>query len=246
MFKKIIIFMLIFIPALAEEKKCNFYPVKPFKPLYYGQVLFDRVEYILNENNKKSLDYEITGWYGGDYQRIWIEIEGNHSLRGKGGEIERFDVLYGKLITPFWDYRIGAGYTGGYGEEGGNRSMIVTGFKGLAPYMFEVDTNIRLTTKGEIFGDFEAEYDILLTQRMALQPRIDSRFSLSKIESLGIGQGINNIKLGLRLRYEIRREFAPYIGISWTQLFGQTKEIARNEGKSTEYTDLFVGLRVWF
>ena len=246
MLKKLLIGILLTtsLSVAIENEKCNFYPVKPMKPLYYGQILFDRIEY--NIENKNSLDYEITGWYGGDYRRIWIELEGEHNTSKNEGEIEKFDILYGKLISPFWDIRGGIGYTGSYGDNGSNRTMALIGLKGLAPYFFEIDTNLRITSKGEVYGDFEAEYDLLFTQRLILQPRIDTTFSFSKIEELGIGTGINNIKVGFRLRYEIKREFAPYVGLNWAKLFGQTKTFAKDEGNPTDYLDLFIGIRMWF
>ncbi len=246
MLKKVFV-VLLFITAFStaeENKRCKFFPVKPMEPLYYGQLLFDRIEH--NIENKNSFEYEITGWYGGDYKRVWIELEGEHNTLKDKGEIEKFDILYGKLFSPFWDIRGGIGYTGSYGENSSNRTMLVLGLKGLAPYLFEIDTNLRLTNKGEFYGDFEAEYDLLFTQRLILQPRIDSMFSFSKIEELGIGTGLNNIKFGIRLRYEFRREFAPYIGINWMKLFGQTKDFAKNEGTQTNFLDVFVGLRMWF
>ncbi len=246
MIKKLLIGVLLIteVGLAQEEKKCQFYPVKPMKPLYYGQLLFDRIEY--NTEGKNLLNYEITGWYGGDYRRVWLELEGEHNTSKNEGDLEKADILYGKLISPFWDIRAGIGYTGSYGDNGSNRTMAVVGLKGLAPYFFEVDTNLRLTSKGEVYGDFEAEYDLLFTQRLILQPRIDTTFSFSKIQELGIGSGLNNINLSFRLRYEFKREFAPYIGFSWNKLFGQTKDFARSEGKKTSYADIFVGLRMWF
>jgi copper resistance protein B len=241
MFKKLLILnFLVINTALAQsDTVCKFYPIQKEKPLYYGLFLFDRLEY----DNKNNLDYEITSFYGGDYRRIWIEAEGSHNVRKNEGDIDRLDLLYGKLISPFWDIRGGVGYTGSYGDNNTHRTMAVIGFKGLAPYFFEVDTNLRLTSKGEVYGDFEAEYDLLFTQRLILQPRIDTRFSFSKIRELGIGTGVNNISLSFRLRYEFRREFAPYIGFSYTKLFGQTKEFTN---KNTNYINTFAGLRMWF
>lgn len=244
--KSLIIGLLISLSVVAQEKKCNVYPIKPMEPLYYGQVLIDRIEYVFSDDRRKTLDYEISAWYGGDYNRVWLELEGEHNTDKNEGEIEKADILYRKAISPFWDVRGGIGYTGSYGDNGSNRTMAVIGLKGLAPYFFEIDTNLRLTIKGEFYGDFEAEYDILFTQRLALQPRIDTTFSFSEIEELGIGTGINNIKVGLRLRYEIKREFTPYIGVSYTSLLGQTKDLAQSEGEKTEYTDIFIGLRMWF
>ena len=244
MFKRVLITAL-FISAFSygeTDNKCNFYPVKKEKPLYYGQFLFDRLEY----TNKNSLDYEITGWYGGDYRRIWLEVEGEHNTKKNEGSIEKLDLLYGKLITPFWDIRGGVGYTSSYGDKTKDRSMALVGLKGLAPYWFEVDTNLRLTNKGEVYGDFEAEYDLLFTQRLILQPRVDTTFSFSDIPEIGIGSGINNVKISFRLRYEFKREFAPYVGFSYTKLFGQTKDYANQAGEDTSYFSTFVGLRMWF
>ncbi len=244
MFKKLIPVIFILGVSIAEEKKCDFYPVKPMKPLYYGQLMIDRFEHAID--NKNNLDYEITGWYGGDYRRLWVEIEGSHSTLRREGEIEKGDILFGKLISPFWDIRGGIGYKDSYGDEGSNRNMFVIGLKGLAPYMFEVDTNIRLTTKGEIFGDLEAEYDIYLTQRLAFQPRFDITYSFTQIKDLSVGTGLNELSISGRLRYELKREIAPYIGISWVKLFGETRYLAKDEGKKSSYTDIFLGLRMWF
>ncbi len=244
-------FFLSFIPVILfvgslKAQDCRFYPVKKKKPLIYGMFLIDRFEYNLTGKEKKSIDYELTGWYGGDYRRLWIELEGKHNTKSRSGEIEKLDFLYGKLISAFWDVRAGAGYIGSYGEDSKSRAMLVLGLKGLAPYFFEIDTNLRITDKGEIYGDFEAEYDLLFTQRLILQPRIDTTFSFNKIEELGIGSGINNIKLSLRLRYEFRREFAPYVGVSFKKLIGQTKQLASLEGKSEKDFNFFIGLRMWF
>ncbi len=244
MFKKVFSTVLLLSTlSLAEDTEtCKFYPVKKMEPLYYGQFLIDRVEY----TNKDNLNYEITTWYGGDYRRVWVEIEGEHNTKNNEGSVEKLDILYGKLITAFWDIRGGVGYTGTYGDIAKDRTMLVLGLKGLAPYWFEVDTNIRLTNKGEVYGDFEAEYDLLFTQRLILQPRIDTTFSFSEIPEIGIGSGINNIEISFRLRYEFKREFAPYVGFSYTKLFGKTKDYAEQAGEDTSYFSTFIGLRMWF
>ncbi len=232
--------------AGSKTKNCKTYPVEPMKPLYYGQVLLDRVEYVLDRDNRKNINYEVTGWYGGDHQRLWLETEGVHETDTGDGEVDRLDILYGKLISPFWNARVGVGYKGIYGNNSEDRVFGVIGFKGLAPYFFEVDTNLKVSNEGEVLADFEAEYDVLLTQRLVLQPRLDTLLSFSKIEEMGIGTGINDVELSFRLRYEIRREFAPYIGVSWHKKFAGTASIADKEGEPTESTDIFVGLRMWF
>ncbi len=215
--------------------------------MHYGRFLIDRMEYVFTGEEKKVLSYEATGWYGGDYQRVWLEAEGEHdSGSSKGGETERLDVMYGRLISPFWNLRAGAGYKGTYGPDSDERFFGVIGLKGLAPFVFEVDTNLRVSNRGEVLIDLEAEYDIWITQKIALQPRLDASFSFNRIQSMGIGPGFDNLALGARLRYEISRKFAPYIGISWQTMTGGSRDLARKNGEPRDVTRFFAGIRLWF
>ncbi len=238
------------LPSMAGTvDKCrNFYPVHPMPPKHYGKFLMDRMEYSSTGKDKKRVSYETTLWYGGDYHRVWVEAEGDHDTgSGSGGEVERLDLMFGRLISPFWDIRLGGGYMGSYGGRGSeNRTFLVAGLKGLAPYFFEIDTNFRISNQGETLLDFEAEYDILMTQRLILQPRVDLFYSLNPIRELGIGTGLTGMDFGLRLRYEIKRELAPYIGLSWSTKGGSSREIAREEGEPRDVTKLFFGVRFWF
>ncbi|OCC15848.1 Copper resistance protein B [Dissulfuribacter thermophilus] len=249
MIKKVLFFT-IFLASLAhasENKNCETYPVSPMPALHYGKVLIDRLEYTFDGKKKKNLDYEVTAWYGGDYQRLWLEAEGQHDTgSGQGGELERIDLLYGKLISPFWDLRLGAGFRGSYGADTQNRTFGVIGLKGLAPYFFEIDSNLKISNKGEIIWDLEAEYDILFSQRLILQPRLDTSFAFNPIEELGIGSGINNINIGLRLRYEFKREFAPYIGANWSTKIGSSRDLAKSEGEPPDVTQVYIGVKFWF
>ncbi len=231
----------------GESGRCNTYPVSPMPPLYYGRILLDRMEYDFTGKSKRIVSYELTGWYGGDYQRLWLELEGEHDTgSGNGGEIEKADLLYGRLVTPFWNVRAGVGYAGSYNSEADDRFFGVLGLKGLAPYLFEIDTNAKFSNKGELVFDLEAEYEISITQKLILQPRLDVSYSLSRLEELDIGPGLSNLRLSLRLRYEMAREFAPYIGICWSTLSGRTRDIAKKEGAARDISTLFAGLRFWF
>ncbi|HIQ24833.1 MAG TPA: copper resistance protein B [Persephonella sp.] len=235
-----IIFMSYF--SLSEDvNQCNFYPVKPKLPYYYGQFLIDRFEYILNKDN--DFNYEMTAWYGGDYRRIWLELEGEHNFNKNLGKIENGDLLFGKLISPFWDIRAGIGYVSLYnGKVYNDKKMILIGFKGLAPYRFEIDTNLRLTDNGNVYGDFEAEYDLFITQRLVLQPRFDTTFSFKNIPNIDIYSGVNNFDFSLRLRYEFKREFAPYVGLNYSIKIGN----ARKASEENESLFIFTGIRAWF
>lgn len=212
-----------------------------------GRLLIDRLEFATNEGDE-SLDYEVSGWYGGDWNRIWLEAEGEHDLHGSGrGEIERFDILGSHLIDPFWELRGGLGLQASYGPGSNNeRGFAVIGIQGLAPYRFETDANLRVSDDGDVSADLELEYDMRLTQRLILQPKLETAIAFSDVPEFEQGSGINNIKTGLRLRYEIEREFAPYIGVSWDRKLGETEDIIKRDGGDTSNVSVLLGVRAWF
>ena len=208
--------------------------------------LFDQLEY-QNIEGTGAVAWDALGWYGGDYQRLWIETEGEDLGNGGGGEIERFDVQYGRLIAPFWDVQVGLGYQRAYGDgPDQDRVSAIFGLQGLAPQWFEVDANLRVSEDGDVSADLEAEYDLLLTQRWVLQPRFETGFAFQDVDEFDVASGLNSVRLSLRLRYEIRREFAPYIGVSWSRLLGDTADIARAGGEDVEETAVVAGVRFWF
>jgi copper resistance protein B len=213
----------------------------------YAKLLVDRLEYAAGDS-EDTVNWDAQFWYGGDYNRLYIKTEGEDIVSGgSGGEVENLDFLYSRMAARYWDFQAGVGYQRLYGPgEDPERAFAVVGFQGLAPYWFEVDSYLRLSDNGDLSADFETEYDILLTQRLILQPRFATSIAASEVEKFGVGKGFNNVRLGLRLRYEFRREFAPYIGVSWNQLLGDTKDLAASEGEDTSVTSLIVGVRMWF
>src|SRR5690606_4587096 len=122
----------------------------------------------------------------------------------------------------------------------------VIGIQGLAPYWFEVEASAYLAEGGDVSARFEAEYDILFTQRLILQPRFETGLAASRDRERGIGRGFNDVTLGLRLRYEIKREFAPYIGVTWTRALGETADFARREGEDINEFAVVAGVRMWY
>jgi len=213
----------------------------------FAKLLVDRLEYAWGED-EDTVNWEAQFWYGGDYNRLWIETEGEDiASGGDGGEIENFDVLFSHLIARYWDIQAGVGYQRTYGPgPDHDRYSAVLGIQGLAPYWFEVDANLRVSEDGDASVDFEAEYDWLFTQRLILQPRFETSYAFDDVEEFGVGQGLNSVKVGLRLRYEIRREFAPYIGVTWQRLYGDTADLARAEGEDIDGTAVVAGVRMWF
>ena len=213
----------------------------------YARLLVDRLEYA-DADEENSLNWDAQFWYGGDLNRLWLETEGEDVVSGgDGGELENFDIQYSRRFAPFWDVQAGLGYQRRYGPgPDRDRSYAVLGLQGLAPYWFEVDANLRLSEDGDAAVDLEAEYDWRLTQRLILQPRLETAYAFDAVERFGVGQGVNDVQLGLRLRYELRREFAPYIGITWNRKFGDTADLARDEGEDTGVTAVVAGVRLWF
>jgi len=212
----------------------------------HSLVLFDQLEF-RHGRDSDNLRWDMLSWIGGDSNRLWFEAEGQVSTGGDGGEIERLDVLYGRLIAPFWDLQAGISYERDWSRgEQADRVSAVIGLQGLVPYNFEVDTNVRISQDGDISADLQATYDLLLTQRMVLQPRFETLVAAQEVRELGIGGGFNSVRLGLRLRYEIRREIAPYIGFTWEHKLGATADLARANGGNVQDLAVVVGARFWF
>ena len=207
-------------------------------------VLIDQLEYFVNTQGTNALRFNAQGWVGGDYNRLWVNTEGT---RVDDGKLEDTDVqlLYGRLIAPFWDLQAGVRYF--HPKSGGlSRASGVFGIQGIAPYWFDVQAAGFVSQRGEVSARLEVEYDLLLTQRLILQPRLETNAAIQEVKSLGIGRGINDLELGLRLRYEITRQFAPYIGVSWTNQFGGTASLTRAEGGDVRNLGMVLGIRAWF
>jgi copper resistance protein B len=219
----------IFAVAYGEE-------IKHMHPTRFGGFFVDKLEY---RTKNKDLKFHIYSFYGGDYHKLWVDVEGERGLKNSEWLLERADLLFVKAISSSWDLRAGVGYAGS--NEGG-RSKLVLGVKGLAPYGFDVEANLNLTNKGELYGRLEAEYELLLTQRLILQPSFEVLASTKKIEPLEIGSGLSKAELALKLKYEIKREFVPYVGVSWERHFGQTKEMVGER----DLINFLVGLKTWF
>lgn len=213
----------------------------------HTKLMVDRLEYAAGDA-EDLLIWDAQLWYGGDYTRLWIETEGEDVVAGgKGGELENFDVQYSRRFARFWDVQAGLGYQRRYGPGSDrDRGSALIGIQGLAPYWFEVDSNLRISDDGDVSADLEVEYDWRLTQRLILQPRFETALAFQDAEAFGTGQGITSVRTGLRLRYEIRRELAPYVGITWWRKFAETADLARAGGEDVDDTAVVAGVRAWF
>lgn len=214
----------------------------------FGRFLVDRLEYVWTDADEEALAWDFQGWYGGDYHRVYIKGEGGNVLGDdEEAEFESLDLLYSYLIADFWELQAGIGYQGGVGSDNRpERAFAVLGLQGTAPYRFEVDAALRVSDEGDVSADLEVEYDLRLTQRAYLQPRMEAAVAASRVEAFGVGEGLNSLRFGLRLRYELQREFAPYVGAYWGKQFGDTADMTRAAGGDTERSGIVVGVRTWF
>lgn len=207
-------------------------------PLFWFQA--DRAEVQLRDGANGYL-WDIQSYYGTPTRRIWFKSEGEGSF---GADIEDAEIqaLYSRAITPFFDVQAGVRQD----VAGADTTYGVLGIQGMAPYMFEVDAALFLSHRGDITARVEAEVDQRITQALILQPRAEVSFAAQDIQQSGIGAGIDKIELGVRLRYEIIKEFAPYIGIEHSWRVGDSARFARIAGEDSRVTSFVAGIRFWF
>lgn len=188
-----------------------------------------------------ATSYETQFWVGRDYDRLVIKAEGEIA----NGKLEESstEVLWAHAIAPYWDAQLGLRYDTGTGPD---RPWLSLGVQGLAPYWFEIDATAYVGANGRTALRLGAEYEVLLTQKLILQPRVEvSLHGKSDIAS-NIGRGLSGGAAGLRLRHEVNRQVAPYIGVERTSKFGQTADMAHAAGDSTGQTRWVAGVRFWY
>ena len=192
-----------------------------------------------DEGNPVVLD--AYAWVGKDINKFWMKTE-IERVDGLTEESE-LQMLYSRALYPFWDIQIGWRRDI---DPGPKRDWLAIGLQGLAPYMFEVDAGIFIGESGRLAARLDAEYEYMLTQKWVLSPEIEMNFYSKDDTAVGVGSGLANASLGLRLRYEIRREFAPYIGINWEKDFGDTADLTEVSGEESSDSRLVMGIRAWF
>ncbi|WP_298161890.1 copper resistance protein B [Brevundimonas sp.] len=205
-------------------------------------VIIDRLEAGFSDDGESYL-WDVQGWTGGDINRFWWKSEGEGDFGGDLEEVE-LQALYSRAVTPFWDAQ--AGVRQDFRPDGEDTTHLVLGLQGLAPYWWEIDAAAFLSTEGDLTARIEAEYDQRITQRLILQPRLEIDASASDIPEQEIGSGLSSVEAGLRLRYEFRKEFAPYIGVEWSRALGDTADYIEARGGEADDIRFVVGLKAWF
>ena len=214
-------------PRFADEK--NFY-----------SVLMDRLETVRTSDNTAGF-YDLQAWYGRDYDRAILKAEG--VIDSNNLEEASTELLWGHSVATYWDTQLGVRYDSG---DGPDRKWLAFGVQGLAPYWFEVDATAYVGEGGRTAANLETTYDLLLTQKLILQPRIEADWYGKRDSRLGLGSGLSEVKAGLRLRYEVRRELAPYLGVEWARKYGDTRDFVQAAGQEASEARVVAGLRFWF
>lgn len=213
----------------------------------FKQIIVDQFEYRPNEG-QEAVRWDAQAWIGFDFDKLWLKTEGQRRVSDgtSNGEAE-FQVLYSRAITPFWDLQAGWRFDQLY-QTGSNpsRSFAVLGIQGLAPYWFETEAAAFVSEDGDVSARLTASYELLFTQRLILQPRLEINAAASSVPRFGVGKGVNDLGLGLRLRYEVVREVAPYVGMEWTRKLGETADLARQDGEDTSVFTVVSGVRFYF
>ena len=233
------------VPLFAGHAEDNW--PEPIKAYRTGQLLFDRLEITRTENDENLIVWDMLAWYGGDRNRIYFKSEGeNRSDDGEPTELESVELLASRLIAPFWEIQGGAGTRGSVASGADRENYLVFSLFGMAPYRFEMDNSITVNEDGDIAASIEAEYDIRLSQVSYLQPRLEVEAALTDAEEYDRPSGFNNVRVGLRYRYELSREFAPYIGVYWSRALSDKAEQIRAQGGDESEIGVVVGVRMWF
>lgn len=185
-------------------------------------------------------------WYGGDWNRVWIKLDGDLALSGDTeGELEA-QALYTRVVSPYWDLQVGLRVDRAWGNGGRSRGHAVVGIQGLAPYWFEVESAVFLSDGGDLSAELQASYELLFTQRLILEPEVQLQVSATDQPEWGTGSGLTRTEMAWRLRYEFRREFAPYLGWVWARSWSGTADLARATGQPPSRGSLVAGVRMWY
>jgi len=211
----------------------------------FGKVMVDQLEWRDGGAGEARAAWDAQAWYGGDYDKLRVKTEGDYigSAPDKGLREASVDVLWNRVISRWWSIDAGGRQDFGPGQ---SRTWAAVGVQGLAPQWFETEATFYAGDEGRTAARLKADYDLLLTQRLVLQPYVEANLYGRADPQQQIGSGLSSLELSIRLRYELRREVAPYIGVVWLRRFGDTADLVRAAGAGAGELELAAGVRAWF
>ncbi|SDR10400.1 copper resistance protein B [Pseudoxanthomonas sp. CF385] len=231
-------------PVTAEDLAAAFpdidHHAMQHAPAFNHKVTFNRLE-AWDADEGTGQAWEGSAWFGTDTDRLWLRSEGERV----GGHTESADleVLYGHSVSPWWD--VVAGVKQDF-KPGDARTWAAVGVQGMAPYRFEVSATAYVGEGGQVAANIEAEYTLRITNRLILQPLVEVDLAARDDIEYGIASGFTSIETGLRLRYEVTRRFAPYVGVVHERALGDTADLKRSADEPTRDTRIVAGIRIWF
>lgn len=210
------------------------------------RVLIDRLESSMH-NGRDTYAWDIQAWYGGDIDKLWVKSEGEGELWDSPERVE-VQALWSHAVDPWFDLQLGLREDL---QRGPDRTHLVAGIQGLAPYLFDIEAFAFLSNKGDVTARLEGEYDLRLTQFLILQPRVELDLALQDVQEIRLGSGLSTGEIGARLRYEFFPSsgpavVAPYIGVAYERAFGRTRDYHRADGDNVGGWNLLMGVRTWF
>jgi copper resistance protein B len=206
----------------------------------FGKLLVDEAE-LATGDGERGQNVEAAAWYGNDYDKAWVKVEGER--RGGALESGRTELLWDHTVAAFWSTQLGVRHDSG---QGGGRNWLAFGVQGLAPYWFETEATAYLRSGGGLGARLNVKYEVLFSSRLILEPELGANLYSRADPEKGTGKGLSDINAGLRLRYEITRKIAPYIGVTWNRQFGETADMARVRGSERSKVQAVAGVRLWF
>jgi len=233
------------IPPLSDADRAAAFPVldhhaMEHAPAINHYVQFNRLE-AWDADHGNGQAWEGSAWIGSDLNRLWLRSEGERTDgRTEASDLE---VMYGRSISPWWDVLVGVKQDF---RPADSQTWAALGVQGMAPYKFEFAATAYLGESGHAAATVEVEYELLLTNRLILQPLVELSFNAKEDPLRGTGSGLSKAEAGLRLRYEIDRRFAPYVGVVHERVFGGTADYHRDEGEAVRDTRFVLGIRFWF
>ncbi|RML69942.1 Copper resistance protein B [Pseudomonas syringae pv. syringae] len=232
------------IPPITDEDRAAVYTSHAGHQVHDSAInsyfLADKLEW-QDANDGSALAWDLSGWIGGDIDRLLLRSEGERT-NGKTEEAE-IQALWGHSISPWWDVVAGARQDF---KPGAPQTWAAFGLQGQAISDLDIEATAFIGEAGQTAARLEADYDLQLTSNVVLQPTAELNFYGKNDPQRGNGSGLSTSEFGLRLRYEITPQFAPYVGVSWDRSYGKTADYAREDDEDTQDARLVVGVRMWF
>jgi copper resistance protein B len=232
------------IPPLTDTDRAAAFPDLEFHAMSHNAVhtfvLLDQLEWQGNQS-ESGMNWDAIGWIGGDRNRLWFRTEGEFD-EGRLDNAEAH-LLYGRAFARWWDVVVGVRQDV---RPGPTQTWGAFGVHGLAPYWFEVEATGYVSNNGQTAAHVKVTSELLVTNRLILQPLVEVNLYGKSTVERGIGAGLSSTDISLRLRYEFRREMAPYIGVTWKHTFGKTRDLAKASGHTVSRVQFVAGLRLWY